>query len=398
MDDRSHEDPVDGRSHEGTADAAPVGDGPPPGGELLDHSRADALLDELITEEMGDEIAAAMRRVRRAQEDRYRREHPDEGLRERKRRHTRQTISDVATTLFATRGFDEVTVSEVAERVGVSEKTVYNYFPTKEAMVLDTADEAIDEMARALRDRGPNESLTEAVLRAVEADMRRFDEVSDELLEFMPLFLAMVDNTPQLRAAWLELYDRLADVTREELAAQAGLDPRDPEVAIAGRALAGLAQVSLESRVRRILEGLRGLDLREAINSDIERAARLLETGLWSFELLTRGARAARQARDVAKAAEQARDQVLSALRQARETWAQARREHHEPPMHPGEHHARGSESERQRQLRAVQAQQRRIEAAASWAQRLIEAHERHRAAQHRLEGDDPQDGPSSVT
>ncbi|HEX5195340.1 MAG TPA: TetR family transcriptional regulator, partial [Solirubrobacteraceae bacterium] len=157
----------------------------PSGGELLDHTHADALLDELIAAEMGDEIAAAMRRVRRAQEARYRAEHPDEGLRERKRRHTRQTISDVATTLFATRGFDEVTVSEVAERVGVSEKTVYNYFPTKEAMVLDNADEAIDEMARALRDRQPEESLTDAVLRAVEADMQRFDEVADDqLLEF----------------------------------------------------------------------------------------------------------------------------------------------------------------------------------------------------------------------
>ena len=64
------------------------------------------------------------------------------------------------------------------------------------------------------------------------------------------------------------------------------------------------------------------------MNSDVDRAARLLETGLWSFELLTRGARAANQARDLAQAAEQARAQVVSALRQARETWAEVRREH----------------------------------------------------------------------
>jgi AcrR family transcriptional regulator len=373
---------LDDRSHEDTGDAQPTGDGPPPGGELIDHTHADALLDELIAEEMGDEIAAAMRRARRLQEARYRREHPDEGLRERKRRHTRQTISDVATTLFATRGFDEVTVSQVAERVGVSEKTVYNYFPTKESMVLDNADEGIDEMARALRERRPNESLTDAVLRAVEADMQRFDESSDELVEFMPLFISMVETTPQLRAAWLDLHDRLAEVTREELAAQAGLDPRDPEVAIAARALAGLAQVSLESRVRRIVEGLRGPELQEAVRTDIERAARLLETGLWSFELLTRGARAARQARDLARAAEQARDQVVSALRQARATWAEVRRQRETPSPRALEAQARHGEAERQRQLRAAQAQQRRLEAAAKWAQRAIEAHERHRAAQ----------------
>ena len=374
---------MDDRSHEDTAGAWPEGDDPPPGSELLDHTRADELLDELIAEEMGDDIAGAMRRTRRAQEARYRREHPEEGLRERKRRRTRQTISDVATTLFATRGYDEVTVSEVAGRVGVSEKTVYNYFPTKESMVLDGADEAIDEMARALRDRRPDESLTDAVRGAVEADMRRFDDAPDELVEYMPLFLAMVETTPQLRAAWLELYDRFTQVTREELAAQAGLDPRDPEVAVAGRALAGLAQVSLESRVRRITEGLRGAELRDAVQGDIERAARLLETGLWSFELLTRGARAARQARELAKAAEQARAQVVSALRQARETWAQVRRERHAVPPREAEAYARHSDAERQRQLRAAQAQQRRLEAAASWAQRALEAHERHRAAQH---------------
>jgi AcrR family transcriptional regulator len=383
---------VDDRSHDDTADARPAGDGSPPGGELLDHTHADALLDELIAAEMGDEIAAAMRRARQVQEARYRREHPDEGLRERKRRHTRQAISDVATTLFATRGFDEVTVSEVAERVGVSEKTVYNYFPTKESMVLDTADEALDEMARALRERRSDESLTDAVLRAVEADTQRFDEVPDELVGFMPMFVAMLETTPQLRAAWLELYDRLVEVTREELAAQAGLDPRDPEVAIAARALAGLAQVSLESRVRWIVEGLRGPELRDAVRSDIERAARLLETGLWSFELLTRGARAARQARELARAAEQAREQVVSALRQARDAWAQVRRERQAPPPRVADPWDRRGEADRQRRLRAAQAQQRRLAAAATWAQRAIEAHERHRGA--RRPDDDPHEGP----
>ena len=181
-------------------------------------SIGDEILDRLIVEEMGEEIAAMMRRARGAEEARYRREHPDEGLRERKRRLTRQTISDAATTMFATRGFDNVTVSEVAARVGVSEKTIYNYFPTKESMVLDTADDALAEMARALRERRPDESLTDAVLRALESDMRRFDEVPDELIAFLPMFVTMIETTAALRAAWLDLYDRLAEVVREELA------------------------------------------------------------------------------------------------------------------------------------------------------------------------------------
>jgi AcrR family transcriptional regulator len=327
--------------------------------ELLEERQHDELLDRLIGEEMGDEIAQLMSRHRRGQEETYRRQHPDEGLRERKRRLTRQTISDAATAMFATRGFDHVTVSEVAHRVGVSEKTIYNYFPTKESMVLDTVDDSLEQMSRALRERGPEESLTQAVLRALEADMRRFDDVSDELAQFMPMFIGMIETTAALRAAWLETHDRLAEVIRDELAAQAGVDPRDPEVGIAARSLAALAEISVEARLRRTEEGLRGEPLREAIHADVQRAARMIETGLWSFDLLTRGGRAARQAKEMARAAEQARVQVLAALRQARDTWTGVRGE----PRREGE--------------AAAEAQRRRIEAAAAWMQRAAESQQR---------------------
>jgi AcrR family transcriptional regulator len=286
----------------------------------------EALLDRLISDEMGEKIAEVMRTARRVQEAWHRSRHPDEGLRERKRRLTRQLISDAATTLFATRGFDNVTVSEVADRVGVSEKTIYNYFPTKESLVLDMADEAVERMARVLRERGPDESLTAAVVHAIKDDMARFDQAPDDLIEFAPLFLAMIENTPALRAAWLEMHDRLARVARDELAAQAGIDPRDPEPMAAGRALAGLAEVAMESRTRRIREGLRGDALRAAVDDDLDRAARLLETGLWSFNL-PRSQRAKQQALEAARAAEDARTQVLKALKQARAAWAEVRRE-----------------------------------------------------------------------
>ncbi|HXD67603.1 MAG TPA: TetR family transcriptional regulator [Solirubrobacteraceae bacterium] len=294
--------------------------------EALADTTSEELLDRLISDEMGEKIAQIMRSARRAQEAWHRSRHPDEGLRERKRRLTRQLISDAATAMFATRGFDSVKVSEVADRVGVSEKTIYNYFPTKESLVLDTADEAVERMARALRERGPGESLTAAVVRAIREDMERFDQAPDELIEFIPLFLGMIDSTPALRAAWLEMHDRLANVARDELAAQAGIDPRDPEPIAAARALAGLAEVALESRIRRIREGLRGEELQRAADDDLERAARLLETGLWSFSV-PRSQRAKQQALEAARAADDARTQVLKALRQARAAWDAVRRE-----------------------------------------------------------------------
>ncbi len=295
--------------------------------EALGDESGDALVHRVLSDEFGERIAEIMRQARRAQEARYRAGHPEEGLRERKRRLTRQLISDAATSMFATRGFDNVTVSEVAERVGVSEKTIYNYFPTKEALVLDTVDESIDRLAQALRDRGPRDSLTDAVVTALAADMERFYDAPDELLQFVPLFGQMIDSTPTLRAAWLEVHDRLAKVVREELAARAEVDPRDPEPMAAGRALAGLADVVFESQSRHIADGLRGQALREAVRADLERGARLLETGLWSFGLLARGAKARSQAIEAAKAADEARAQVVKALKQARATWAEVRRQ-----------------------------------------------------------------------
>src|ERR1700760_2147639 len=173
--------------------------------EALADTAGEEILDRLISDEMGEKIAEVMRAARRAQEAWHRARYPDEGLRERKRRLTRQLISDAATTMFSARGFDNVRVSEVADRVGVSEKTIYNYFPNKESMVLDSADESLAEMAHALQQRRPDESLTDAVLRAVRTDMRRFDETPDDLIAFLPMFMAMIETTAALRAAWLDL-------------------------------------------------------------------------------------------------------------------------------------------------------------------------------------------------
>lgn len=60
-----------------------------------------------------------------------------EGRRERKKQQTRQAISDVATTLFLERGFDAVTVAEVARAADVAVQTVFNHFPTKEDLFFD---------------------------------------------------------------------------------------------------------------------------------------------------------------------------------------------------------------------------------------------------------------------
>ncbi len=77
---------------------------------------------------------------------------PDEGLRERKKRRLRQRISNVATALFLAEGFEAVSVARIAARSEISEQTVFNYFPTKESMFFDEADDLSRAIAEAIRD------------------------------------------------------------------------------------------------------------------------------------------------------------------------------------------------------------------------------------------------------
>ena len=288
-------------------------------------------IQRVLERELGEQVAGAFARTRRMEEHRTRERYPHEGLRERKKRLTRQQISDVATTLFVARGFEHVKVSEVAEIVGVSEKTVYNYFPTKESLVFDRADEQVERLAEALRKREPGESPTRAMLRALSEDMEDFEDLPDEVHGFMPRFAEMVTTTPSLRAAWLDVHGRLLAVATEELAARADMDPRDPEPVTVARAIVGLLELAYESRIRHIESGLRRGELREAVQTDIERAARLLDTGLWSFNLLAQGMRTRQQLQDAAKVAEEARAQVVKALRQARSAWRSLHKQ--DPPV-----------------------------------------------------------------
>src|ERR1700722_6640596 len=86
-----------------------------------------------------------------------------EGLRERKKRLMRQQLTDAATEMFIERGFDGFRVTDVAEACGVSEKTVFNYFPTKESLVLDRLDATIASLKNGLTQ--PGTEPVQAVLR-----------------------------------------------------------------------------------------------------------------------------------------------------------------------------------------------------------------------------------------
>ncbi len=86
-----------------------------------------------------------------------------DGLRERKKAAARQAMSDAATRLFESRGFENVTLAEIADAAQVSVKTIFNYFGSKEELFFDAEDQLLESLLRAVRERGADQSQTRVV-------------------------------------------------------------------------------------------------------------------------------------------------------------------------------------------------------------------------------------------
>ncbi|MFE7131147.1 TetR/AcrR family transcriptional regulator [Streptomyces sp. NPDC057638] len=150
-----------------------------------------------------------------------------EGLRERKKRQTRQYISDVATGLFLERGFDAVSVAEVAEAADVSVNTVYNYFAAKEDLFLDRGAELADRLARWVRGRAPGESAAAAVLRELCVEVEAISPKVG-LFEGYVRFLLVVQDASSLRSSlWRVQYEARENLERT-LRDETGAEDADP--------------------------------------------------------------------------------------------------------------------------------------------------------------------------
>jgi AcrR family transcriptional regulator len=212
----------------------------------------------------------------------------DQGLRERKKKLTRQLISDTATRMFLEHGFDAVRVVDVAAACGVAEKTVYNYFSTKEALVLDRFEDMEADIRLVFDPRDASRSPVEAAVAAIVAEVETmFDERGSAGGALDPAlirrFTEMIDHTPALRAAQWEMVDRMGQIASAGMAARAGVDPGDPEPQIAASAILGLWRVQFGSMARHAIDSRTAIEWRDAVIADVRRAGHLIETGLWSF-------------------------------------------------------------------------------------------------------------------
>src|ERR1700712_4004673 len=163
---------------------------------------------------------------------------------------TRARILEVSTRLFLERGYDTVTVAEVAREAGVSTVTVFNHFPRKEDLFLDRADDAAELLRSAVRDHGAHEPDVLASLR--EATLRLVDERHplSGLNERSIAFFRTVAASPALVARAREIGSDLQGVLAGEL-------EQNPAFAADGTLLAaffiaGYGAVLVETARRRI--------------------------------------------------------------------------------------------------------------------------------------------------
>ncbi|MFI6288168.1 TetR/AcrR family transcriptional regulator [Streptomyces sp. NPDC051018] len=192
---------------------------------------------------------AEVRRGREEREGYEREERGREGLRERKKRRTRQLISDTATGLFVERGFDAVTIAEVAEAADVSVNTVYNYFATKEDLFLDRGDDLVEQLSRWVRGRDVGESAAAAVLRELRAEV---EAVSPRvgLAPGQERFLLVVQDAATLRAGLARLQQRAVERLEETLREETAAAPDDPLPALVAGQIDWIHQ-SVTDAVRR---------------------------------------------------------------------------------------------------------------------------------------------------
>jgi AcrR family transcriptional regulator len=202
-----------------------------------------------------------------------------EGLRERKKRETRLRISDTATGLFLARGFDNVTVAQVAAAADVSVNTVFNYFPTKEDLLFDREDEVVALLCDVVRRRERGEGVVEAVRRdfldALDSGDWRygFHEGSD-------LFNRMVSASPALVARLRKLSDLRTEALARTLADEAGTGPDDLTPGLVAGQICAALHTLMTYAVGRMLAGEGMAAIAPGLREQAERAFRLLEHGI----------------------------------------------------------------------------------------------------------------------
>ncbi|HEX3475028.1 MAG TPA: TetR family transcriptional regulator [Kofleriaceae bacterium] len=192
------------------------------------------------------------------------------GLREQKKQATRHRISDIATRLFAERGFDAVTVEDVARAAEVSKMTVFNYFPRKEDLVVDRDAELLALVHDAMAAADPL-----AGLRAMFQALARQGHPLMGAVAGAPAFWALITSSPVLVArTWA-----LSSALEHEIAHQLGRGGDAPDAMLIAAMIAASWRAIWRDAIRRVEAGDELPAIRQAQLRQLDRAFDAVERG-----------------------------------------------------------------------------------------------------------------------
>jgi AcrR family transcriptional regulator len=211
------------------------------------------------------------------------------GLRERKKRQTRERIAETARRLFVERGFEAVTVAMVAREADVAEGTVFNYFPTKEDLFYSGLDTFEAELVEAVRNRPAGESVLAAFRGFVLDGTKRLAD--EDLAQVIANAARIIGSSPALQTREREIVALATDSLAKLIAEEAGTDQHYIETWAAANALMGIQRALVADVRAQILAGRRGARLAKHARSEATRAFARLENGLGDYALKPTGDR-----------------------------------------------------------------------------------------------------------
>jgi AcrR family transcriptional regulator len=213
-----------------------------------------------------------------------------DGLRERKKQRTRQAIRDAALRLFTERGFDRVTVAEIADEAEVAEKTVFNYFGSKEALLFGGQAPVPQNLIATIGQRRPGEPVTAAMRRELRNFAARLlgEPTATQSPNPIPVpdhpkILHLVVQSPALQTYLRQLFTRAEPAVAQVLARETGAEPGSIEPDVAAMALLGVLRVLYERLLTLAASGSDPKVAMPAFLSEADRALGLLERGLATY-------------------------------------------------------------------------------------------------------------------
>jgi AcrR family transcriptional regulator len=202
------------------------------------------------------------------------------GLRERKKAKTRLAISNIATEMFIERGFDNVTVAEVAAAADVSVATVFNYFETKEELFFDREGDVVEALRRCIEGRKAGETITSALHRGY---LAAIDAHLPNLMAHGASFLRTIEGSAALRARGRLGFEKAETSLAETIAAEAAAPAGDPTPQIVAAMLVAIQRNLLESARAAALRGDAVASTRRRLRQACDRAFELLEGGVRGY-------------------------------------------------------------------------------------------------------------------